>query len=515
VADAAECYVFRLLEPGYSIASLSDDARPMVFHAPAQPRPPGSQASAEESSTAAAITAAVAAEDVGGEPRASPLPGVLGRSSACSGAAVTQDDPDKIVVVYLIHRRMRKVQNYFLDPYKCDLFGTPALIRVRPSCPAAELYAVAFRQIRHFVPDYAPTDGQWPFTLSSVKRDGSTCATCSWRRGCQGCSILAAPDAPPVCLREESTLAIDWDAEVLEKYYKAKIAAHVHVHESVELAQIERNTPERLSQCLDGLVKEEELTSYCRECTKKAGGEFTESAHTKAFRIWACGPLLVLQLKRFHSKDGYSYKLCNLVTFPTELNLQDYLAEATATTGSSIVSGAPEGDVGGAGSSPEGGPGASDGGGGSSGGGGGQTAARESCASFSTLSRDVVKYQLYGVVNHMGGMGSGHYTAFVRRGSQTSGRTRWFCCDDDRVYAVAEEDVVTANAYLLFYARADVASGELTLNDVFPPRPSTTSPTALPDEVKRRPWHRSKEGSSDAPARGSSGGSGGGACTTM
>merc|ERR1739845_158154 len=67
-----------------------------------------------------------------------------------------------------------------------------------------------------------------------------------------------------------------------------------------------------------------------------------------------------------------------------------------------------------------------------------------------TLSRDNTEYRLYAVVNHIGGMGSGHYTAYVRGDGE-----RWLCCNDSQVYPISEEAVVSANAYLLFYERLD------------------------------------------------------------
>merc|ERR1712183_179894 len=100
---------------------------------------------------------------------------------------------------------------------------------------------------------------------------------------------------------------------------------------------------------------------------------------------------------------------------------------------------------------------------------------------FETLSRVTRVYHLYGVVNHIGGMGSGHYTAYVKCCG------RWFCCNDERVYAISEEDVVSANAYLLFYERADVAAEELGLHDVYPAH-GGKAVAIDPEEVKRRPW---------------------------
>eukprot|EP00736_Rhodelphis_marinus_P013847 Rmarinus@m.29678 len=62
-------------------------------------------------------------------------------------------------------------------------------------------------------------------------------------------------------------------------------------------------------------------------------------------------------------------------------------------------------------------------------------------------------YSLTAVILHHGMFGSGHYTAYVKHDKQ------WHYCDDNRVYAVTEENVrrETSDAYVLFYHRDDVA----------------------------------------------------------
>jgi len=380
-------------------------------------------------------------------------------------------------VVHLVHRRLRKVQRYFLNPYKPELFGTPVLVRLPARCPAAELYATTWKLVRHLVPDHELGHGRWPFSLSLVKRDGMACARCSWRRGCLGCTVPADPAAPELLPAAEETYGIDWDAQVLEQQYKAKIADHAHEHESVQLARLERSAPERLTQCLDGLVKEEELTAYCRECTK-AAGEYTEAGHKKVMQLWGCPPLLALQLKRFQTSQGTGYKLHNLVNFPTRLDLREYLAAGPVTVPNSSLGGARENNLKGwdvplrargeeespANEAYE-------------------VAEAPGLAEHSTLSREVTGYELYGVVNHIGGMGSGHYTAFVK----CSGR--WLCCNDDRVCPISEQDVVSANAYLLFYARSDVVAEEVGLHDVFPAH-GAGAVAVDTETVKRKPWLR-------------------------
>ncbi|KNC49463.1 CAMK/CAMK1 protein kinase [Thecamonas trahens ATCC 50062] len=60
-------------------------------------------------------------------------------------------------------------------------------------------------------------------------------------------------------------------------------------------------------------------------------------------------------------------------------------------------------------------------------------------------------YNLVGVVNHIGVVGGGHYTAYVKHGE----RDQWFLFDDAHVEPVgAARDVVTPKAYILVYELA-------------------------------------------------------------
>ena len=75
-----------------------------------------------------------------------------------------------------------------------------------------------------------------------------------------------------------------------------------------------------------------------------------------------------------------------------------------------------------------------------------------SCVPFKDEST-CYQYDLYGVVNHFGTMGGGHYTATVK-----NQRTQeWLYYDDSSVKPYAECDVVSRSAYILFYRRKDLA----------------------------------------------------------
>jgi ubiquitin C-terminal hydrolase len=89
-------------------------------------------------------------------------------------------------------------------------------------------------------------------------------------------------------------------------------------------------------------------------------------------------------------------------------------------------------------------------------------------------SADPPVYDLYGVINHYGSMGYGHYTAFVRdevggggtsadadaasgvdssRGGEADAVDAWSEIDDKNCFAVAEDVICSKAAYVLFYRR--------------------------------------------------------------
>jgi ubiquitin carboxyl-terminal hydrolase 4/11/15 len=67
-------------------------------------------------------------------------------------------------------------------------------------------------------------------------------------------------------------------------------------------------------------------------------------------------------------------------------------------------------------------------------------------------------YDLYGVANHMGGMGGGHYFAYCRNLDGT-----WYNYNDSNIHLYCnptderykDRQVATSAAYCLFYRRRD------------------------------------------------------------
>jgi ubiquitin C-terminal hydrolase len=67
-------------------------------------------------------------------------------------------------------------------------------------------------------------------------------------------------------------------------------------------------------------------------------------------------------------------------------------------------------------------------------------------------------YDLFGVVNHLGSFGSGHYTAFCFNEEAS----KWILYNDEEVFEVQDEEVenvvVNPNAYVLFYKKRALSS---------------------------------------------------------
>jgi len=63
------------------------------------------------------------------------------------------------------------------------------------------------------------------------------------------------------------------------------------------------------------------------------------------------------------------------------------------------------------------------------------------------LNQSFYKYQLYGIGNHYDdGRGGGHYTSIIKNANM-----KWYEYNDECVYQIDSNKIVTANAYCLFY----------------------------------------------------------------
>lgn len=180
------------------------------------------------------------------------------------------------------------------------------------------------------------------------------------------------------------------------------------VFEAIE-KQHSSNSTISLQDCLEQFTQPERLDEdnkwYCSSCKSHVRAE-------KTMEVWRLPNILVVHLKRFEFKHSLRReKLETVVNFPIEgLDMSTYCAP-TSNDGffdkekQFIINGVP------------------------------------------------AYYDLFGVVNHYGRMGFGHYTSFARRWTMDSIDDDWALFDDSSVRGVSKDQVVSPAAYVLFYRR--------------------------------------------------------------
>ncbi|EOA37360.1 hypothetical protein CARUB_v10011117mg, partial [Capsella rubella] len=162
------------------------------------------------------------------------------------------------------------------------------------------------------------------------------------------------------------------------------------VHKRNFLAKMTRQEEVSLFSCLESFLEEEPLGQdnmwYCPGCKEHRQAN-------KKLDLWKLPDVLVFHLKRFTYKTHFRKKIDTLVNFPIhDLNLSKYVKNKDG---------------------------------------------------------QIYLYNLYAIINHHGGMGYGHYTAYVKLMDEN----KWYHFDDSRVSAVNESVIKTSAAYVLFYQR--------------------------------------------------------------
>jgi len=168
-------------------------------------------------------------------------------------------------------------------------------------------------------------------------------------------------------------------------------------------------------ELLDGDAK-----PRCPACKK-------EEKAIKQLDLWNTPQILVIHLKRLlPGRKLFTFVECPLRGFDPS----PFLALRTDEKGAPIVAGA-------ATASSDGKTAAA----GASAGGGGATDGK------SAVDKPV--YDLYGVVNHFGASGGGHYVTYTLCPKDG----KWYTFNDSYVTPMVESEVIASSAYMLFYQR--------------------------------------------------------------
>lgn len=210
-----------------------------------------------------------------------------------------------------------------------------------------------------------------------------------------------------VSLNSKKVLNICENIQIVSGDYKGKLNAVVTLNENLFPAEpklksckklyindlMSTDQAQSLYGCLDHFVAEEKLDKdnmwYCPKC----------KSHKEAFKKMAImrhPKILIVHLKRF-KKEIYRQHLVGfrknseIINFPLDnLDVSKYVVD---------------------------------------------------------LGNSKVSYSLFGVANHFGSCGGGHYTAFCKN----SYTKEWYNFDDSDVSKVAETEIVSDAAYVLFY----------------------------------------------------------------
>ncbi|KAK2463565.1 hypothetical protein APHAL10511_004316 [Amanita phalloides] len=198
-----------------------------------------------------------------------------------------------------------------------------------------------------------------------------------------------------------------------------------------------------LQDCLDEFTKEEKLGEddlwYCPQCKK-------HQQATKKFDLWKAPDVLVVHLKRFSNSRTLRDKIDAFVDFPLEgLDLGNMVCERAVAK--RLV----------------------------------EQGVEITSLNLSDLDEPLI-YDLFGIDEHMGGLGGGHYRAYAH--NHINGK--WYHFDDSFVNPANATDGVNANAYLLFYRRrTDTPLGGKTHTIIEARKRAKQEPGIIPDSEQR------------------------------
>ncbi|KAK1694163.1 hypothetical protein QYE76_010860 [Lolium multiflorum] len=189
-------------------------------------------------------------------------------------------------------------------------------------------------------------------------------------------------------------LLMDWSVREHEIYNLKYMEDLPDVFKPGFMSKKTRQEAVNLFSCLDAFLKDEPLGPddmwYCPSCKEHRQA-------SKKLDLWRLPEILVVHLKRFSYSRYMKNKLDTFVNFPIHhLDMSKY-------------------------------------------------------AKHTSRGDQPPIYELYSVINHYGGLGGGHYSAYAKLVEEDN----WYHFDDSHVSSVNEEETRTSAAYLLFYRRVD------------------------------------------------------------
>lgn len=279
----------------------------------------------------------------------------------------------------------------FSRPFNADCVGLPRVVVISRKNPPTH------KELRATLAEIARsvTKTSSEAKLIGLNTDARSCSTCSYSANCLGCEI--PDDDAPLNVAIDTTFSGVREAKIsfglrFEDPAETCMPEKVEKHASAATIVSKSEGSIPLSDCIKAFTQEEILSEQDPWYCSDCK-DFRQA--TKKFDLWKLPPVLIIHLKRFSYTRTWRDKISTLVDFPNNLDMSPY--------------------------------------------------------SVNDDEKGVCQYELYAVSNHYGNMGGGHYTAYCKNLADG----KWYCHDDSRVSPVAESEVRSTAAYVLFYRRKD------------------------------------------------------------
>eukprot|EP00698_Gefionella_okellyi_P008123 TRINITY_DN19_c0_g1_i1.p1 TRINITY_DN19_c0_g1~~TRINITY_DN19_c0_g1_i1.p1 ORF type:complete len:983 (+),score=196.58 TRINITY_DN19_c0_g1_i1:277-3225(+) len=285
------------------------------------------------------------------------------------------------------------------DPLERTVFGLSRILAYLPSHTNREVYAMARRQMRHYLPEELAAENG--LKLYRVKSGGMECDThrpaafsFTQKKVCRG-DLIEENDA----LFTAQFVAVDLPQETLDR---PRFEERVD-HESMQLLTQKRATTGlSLHDCFTAFNAAEKLSSdntwYCPKCAD-------HKEATKQLQLFKAPEFLIVHLKRFRNSGrfGTREKIDSPVDYPVQgLDIAPHVANHDPTV--------------------------------------------------------PLLYDLVSVSLHSGGLGGGHYTAVALNQCDQ----QWYSFNDSSVRRIDAMEAKSTSAYVLFYKRRATLSDEVT-----------------------------------------------------
>ena len=222
-----------------------------------------------------------------------------------------------------------------------------------------------------------------PFSIKLVKKATRACVFCPWFRLCQGC-VLNPFYKNYISISNDFIIIVEWRRDVIKKDMKEENINYLLNHSSAKKifeASQDEEEQKNIYDCLDLFTREEVIKNiFCEKCNKKTN-------FNKRLQIDKFPKYLTLILKRFKFTKMFTTKIDSLIQFPLDnLDMTNYI----------------------------------------------------------TPKEGKIKYDLFGVVNHVGTLSGGHYHCNIKQ------ENVWIKYDDSYTCEY-DKKIMTENAYLLIY----------------------------------------------------------------